>query len=265
MSMGSEVIAEIVSCPNCGTEGPPTKFCLNCGSLKMNMLDESLSHTKDPTIIAEAEKKPNVTEPKHQSEQKNIDNQDIGMFDTSEYDPNVNDKITELKNSVNMNFWLIDLLLKEEVDEDDFNALFDTYEARLNQSLKRCLQMIEDIKDPELIRKQLNEARLRLSELEQRKKIGDISQEEYNLKTPVFQWDIDNYKKEISKRKSAHSNLDKFSKMFTKKEISEMKSSTQTSKKTVKEQQKSGKLNQAIGNRILKVFDQILSVLKGPK
>lgn len=263
--MGSEVIAELVSCPNCGTEGPQTKFCLNCGSLKMNMLNGSVSHTKDTTETAESEKTPKITEPKDRSKEKSLDTQDIDILDTSEYDLNVKDKITDLKNSVNMNFWLIDLLLKEEVEKDDFNALFDTYEARLNQSLKRCLQMIEDVKDPEPIRKLLNEAKLRLSELKQRKKIGDISPEEYKLKTPVFQWDIDNYKKEISKRKSVHSNLDKFSKMFTQKEISEMKSSAQTSKKTVKEQLKTGKLNQEMGNRILKVFDQILTVLKGPK
>ena len=105
--MGSEVIAELVSCPNCGTEGPQTKFCLNCGSLKMNMLNGSVSHTEDTTETAEQEKTPKITEPKDPSKQKSLDTQDIDIPDTSEHDPNIKDNnqiVNSISKCVN---WLI--------------------------------------------------------------------------------------------------------------------------------------------------------------
>ncbi len=286
--MAIEAQIELISCPNCDIKGPKTKYCLNCGNEKFpnsedstpenvvvveetsNKLEENLKKTEevtkedkrdeknDKTPLKNSQKKikpPKSTRARRQSAIKtNTSHVEI------ELDPIVKDNISNLKMTIDLILWLVDLYIKGNVEEENFNSLFDSYEYRLNQCLKRRDQMLESASDLEPLQKSLNKAMLQLSELEQKKIIGNISDEEYELKAPVFRWDINKYEREIAKSKSEISALEDLTQIITDEEMSDLKSTAENAKVTIGELQKSGKVSQETAARIIRAMDNTLTV-----
>ena len=284
--MATEALIELISCPSCGIKGPKTKYCLNCGNEKYpnsedstpenvvvveetsNKQEENLEKTKKVTKEDESDEK-NDKAPSKKSQRKiqppkrararrhsainNISHVEI------ELDPIVKDNISNLKMTIDLILWLLDLYFKGNVEEEHFISLFDSYEYRLNQCLKRREQMLESARDLVPLQKSLNKAMLQLSELEQKKIIGDISDEEYELKAPVFRWDINKYEQGIAKSKSEISALEDLTQIITDEEISDLKSTAENAKVTIGELQKSGKVSQETATRIIRAMDKMLT------
>jgi hypothetical protein len=62
--------------------------------------------------------------------------------------------------------------------------------------------MLEEARDLEPLENELNEARLSLEELEMRRKIRDVSDEEYRLKMPAIKWDIEHHEEGLRVKKA---------------------------------------------------------------
>jgi len=124
--------------------------------------------------------------------------------------------------------------------------------------------MLESSKDIEPIQKLLKETKLHLFEIEKKKIIGDVSDEEYNLKVPVYKWDIDNYEREIAKRKSELKILEDITQVVPREEIDELKKMAKKSKKTIEDLKKSGNIGPEIATRINEVLDKTVDALKSP-
>ncbi len=260
--MVSELQEQIVVCPNCGAEGPTSNFCLSCGKPKLQETDKSYkslqklregSHSKDfQTKVIMPEPSPPI--PSHSTR---IENLTIN----NEPDFQLKEKIVDLKN-INLTLWIVDLYLKGEVEEENFNKIFGAYEYRFEQNMKRRNKMLEIARDLKPMKKAFTDAKLHLAELEIRQSIGDITDEEYNLKAPAYQWDINKYETEIEKNKNNISLLEKFSRILADEESTEIKEKTENAKKLVEEEIKKGNLNQETVARIKKILDKILSGYK---
>ena len=279
---------ELISCPNCDIKGPKTIYCPNCGNEKYpnsedstpenvvveeetsKKLEENLKKTEEVTKEDKRDEK-NDKAPLKNSQKKikppkrtRARKQSAIKTNTShveiELDPIVKDNISNLKMTIDLILWLVDLYIKGNVEEENFNSLFDSYEYRLNQCLKRRDQMLESARDLEPLQKSLNKAMLQLSELEQKKIIGNISDEEYELKAPVFRWDINKYEREIAKSKSEISALEDLTQIITDEEMSDLKSTAENAKVTIGELQKSGKVSQETAARIIRAMDNTLTV-----
>ena len=183
-------------------------------------------------------------------------------FDGEEPDVLVREVLLDLEKSINLILWIVDLQLRGEVEEDDFNNLFGSYEYRFEQNLNRMYKILEIAREIKPMKKEYTEAKLRLAELELKKKIGDLSDEEYNVKASAYQWDIDKYEKMMVKRKSEVSLIENLNHIMTEQEILEMKRVTEKIRKNVAEQLNDGTLNKELGNRIEKILEEILSTPK---
>lgn len=257
--MVSELQEQLEVCPSCGAEGPPSKFCLSCGKPKLQETDKAFkslkklrkgTHSKDfQTKVILPEPSPPIPSHSIRLENPTINN---------EPDFQVNEKIVDLKN-INLTLWIVDLYLKGKVEEENFNKLFGAYEYRFEQNMKRRNKMLEIARDLKPMKKAFTDAKLHLAELEIRQSIGDISDEEYNLKAPAYQWDINKYETEIAKNKDNISLLENFSRILADEESTEIKEKTENAKKLVEEEIKKGNLNQETVARIKKILDKILS------
>jgi uncharacterized membrane protein len=125
--------------------------------------------------------------------------------------------------------------------------------------------MLEIARDLKPMKKAFTEAKLHLAELELRQAIGDISDEEYNVKVPAYQWDINKYETTMANNKANISLLEKFSSRLADEESIEIKEKTENAKKLAEEAIKKGNLNQETVARIKKILDKILSGYKKSK
>ena len=281
--MESELQTELVKCPNCGTLGPDTKFCLSCGTEKSiedseARFQDDLVQKLDESVDQPEEEFDGLEEDIDELEKSEGDAMDNILHDDEpsynefvdlkyEIDSKVKDNMFDIKKSVDLIIRLVDLYLKESIDEEHLNQFLYSYEHRLDQCLNRSLAwslMLETSKNIEPIQKLLKETKLHLSEIEKKKMIGDISDEEYNLKVPVYKWDIDKYEGEIAKRKSELKILEDITQVVPKGEVDKLKKMAKKSKKTIEDLKKSGKIGPEIATRISEVLDKTVDALKSP-
>ncbi len=70
--------------------------------------------------------------------------------------------------------------------------------------------------------KALNEAKVKLEELEIRRSISDVSEQEYAAKSPGYEWDINNYEDEVRRKKAEIAYLGDINRILSREEIMEL-------------------------------------------
>jgi hypothetical protein len=249
---------QYIICPSCGDNVLETKFCLSCGS-KMVIskylsvgVEEPLTED-DINIITYRDDPPS---------EFNSSSYRRASLDEYDLDPLVKESMYDLKRSADLLLWLVDKFLKGNVEEGAFLRVFESYEYRLEQGLKRRHMMLDDARNSRPMEKDLNEAMLRLSELEHRKIIGDVSDEEYNLKAPLFRWEINNFEEKISKRKIDLTAIEDFIQILNDEELLEMTSHVEKSLELAEEKMLSGIFSEKTGKRIWSALDNTLTTFK---
>lgn len=264
--MDSELQEQLDVCPSCGAEGPPSKYCLSCGKSTNIEIDDHFKIQNKPRDASDSkEVQTNVILPEPLptigSQFTRLEN--IAINDEPDFQ--FKDNIVDLKKNINLTLWIVDLYLKGEVEEEHFNKLFDAYEYRFEQNMIRRNKMLEIARDLKPMKKAFTEAKLHLAELELRQAIGDISDEEYNVKVPAYKWDINKYETTMANNKANISLLEKFSSRLADEESIEIKEKTENAKKLAEEAIKKGNLNQETVARIKNILDNILSGYKKSK
>lgn len=278
-------------CPNCKTEGPKTKFCLNCGSPKIIEVSEKFSLNDEEndsddvsveviedepkrdtflsietTLKKRRAKAPKIIKSKFKKKKLNLQTSHVKEIkDTvrkNELDPLIKENMLNLLKSIDLKIWLVDLFLKGNVEEEHFINMFGDYESRLEQCMKLRNQMMENTRNLKPIKKGLNEAQLLLAELERKKIIGDISDEEYNLKSPVYKWDINKFEKELVSKKAETAILEDFTSVMPEEDIAGMKEMAKNSLDAVEDLLKSGDINPDTAKRIKESLKKIISIFK---
>ncbi len=102
--------------------------------------------------------------------------------------------------SISMKLWLINYLQERGIEEEQFNKMFDTYEALFSCFSNRRGKILNQLKDVSSLEISLGKAKVYFEELKMKKTIGKVSDEEYDVKTKALEWDINYYEEEISKR-----------------------------------------------------------------
>ena len=233
-------LVDITKCPKCGMEGPLTKFCLSCGTLKDTNTEDSnvdipVEEEKKSSVysdtpiqsvdvileentiekdeiararefIHEQARKTNISrarKSKRNKQETKLESAHVRVLDLNpKVDSVVRENMLNLAKSIELKNWLVKQLLHSEIEEEQFNKLFENYETRYHQCMIRRNQLLENAQNIKSFQKNFKAAKLSFSEIEKKKIIGDISNEEYNLKAPVYKWDMDNYEREIEKRKA---------------------------------------------------------------
>jgi hypothetical protein len=147
----------------------------------------------------------------------------IELEPTFEPDPVIRDVMENFAKNVSMKIRLVDLLRDGGVKSDIFEKLFESYMARGELLMNSRSEMLERVRyDLDSMEKALNEARVGLEELEIRRTISDVSEEEYAAKSPGFEWDIRQYKDDVGKKKAEIAYLEDISRLMSREEIGDL-------------------------------------------
>ena len=148
---------------------------------------------------------------------------------TSEFSPN--ESILELNrdiiNCISLKLWSVNLLLEGKIDEAQFNELYEGYHTRHQQGMDRRKALLEQTQDIETFEILLNQARVRLEELEKRKSLDDLIHGEYEAKAPACNWDLQHYRDRVNARTMEIAYLKDLTKVISADEIAGMKEMTE--------------------------------------
>ena len=140
-----------------------------------------------------------------------------------EPDPVVREVMGNLAKNISMKIRLVDLLRTGGVKSEIFSKLFDSYMARGELLMNSRSEMLERVRyDLGSMEGALHEAKEGLEELDIRRAIDDVSEEEYAAKAPGFQWDIGQYKDEVGKKQADIYYLEDIKRVMTSGEIGEL-------------------------------------------
>jgi hypothetical protein len=138
-------------------------------------------------------------------------------------DPVIKEVMENLAKNISMKIKLVDLLRTGGVKPEIFKKLFESYLDRGELLMNSRSEMLERVRyDLGSMEKALHEAKEGLEELEIRRTIDDVSEEEYAAKAPGFQWDIGQYKDEVGKKQAEIYYLEDITRVMTPEEISEL-------------------------------------------
>jgi len=301
-NMQIETREELIICPKCHKEGPDSMYCLNCGyplyqekagesepkktddvgagvaseTVGAEQLSEIVTETeehrasKEDADEIETEKPENIESPEVMEAQDELVEEPftkrvVKLASTSEPDSIAlaREVMENLIKNISLKLWLVNLLQQGKVREEQFNRLFDGYSNRFKLSMNRRKEMLKRARDLEPIVKALNEASVNLSELEMKKTIGDISDEEYQVKAPAFKWDISKHEKEISVRKREIEFLVDLTLTTSTEKISRMKEMTENCYGVMESLEKSCDISSETATKVKMSLEEILTCLEG--
>jgi hypothetical protein len=144
----------------------------------------------------------------------------IELEPSYEPDPVIREIMENFAKNLSMKIKLVGLLRDGGVKPEIFERLFESYVARGELLMNSRSEMLERVRyDLDSMEKALNEAKVGLEELEIRRAINDVSEEEYAAKSPGFEWDIRQYKDEVGRKKAEISYLEDIKRVMSPEEI----------------------------------------------
>ena len=187
----------------------------------------------------------------------------IELEPSYEPDPVIRDVMENFAKNISMKIRLVGLLRDGGVKSEIFEKLFESYLARGDLLMNSRSEMLERVRyDLDSMEKALNEARVGLEELEIRRAISDVSEEEYAAKSPGFEWDIRQYKDDVGKKKAEIAYLEDISRVMSREEIGELIETGEGCYEIVDGFVESGKIGSETAARVKISLEEALSCLR---
>jgi hypothetical protein len=140
-----------------------------------------------------------------------------------EPDPVIREVLENFGKNISMKIRLVRLFRDGGVKAEIFKRLFESYVARGELLMNSRSKMLERVTyDLDSMERALNEAKAGLEELEIRRAISDVSDEEYAAKAPGFEWDIGQYEDEVGRKKAEIAYLEDITRVMSEEEITEL-------------------------------------------
>jgi hypothetical protein len=168
-------------------------------------------------------------------------------------DPMTREVMENLGKNITLKIRLVKLLETEQVKEDTFRKLFNSYVEQGEIWVTRRAETIRRFKtDIEGMQKKLETAQEEFELLEIRRSIGDTSEEEYGIKAPAYKWDMEHLDREIKNRNAGLAYLDNLSKLVPEEEVENLKKMVTTEFSSL----------QKVEHVSLEIIDQIKDTLR---
>jgi hypothetical protein len=117
-------------------------------------------------------------------------------------DPLTKEVMDNLAKNITLKIRLVRLLHDNQVKEETFVKLFDSYVEQGRIWSSRREEILTRLKtDTSLMEEKLGSVKKDFELLEIRKSIGDAAETEYSVKAPAYKWDIEHFEKEINNSK----------------------------------------------------------------
>ncbi len=224
-----------------------------------DILDAGRLEDVDIPVRYEAQENPDVVE------NIMIPSSELIPTPIDEADPRLKKVQEGLLQSISLKLWLVNMLKEGGVDEDQFNRMFDEYEAQSSHYMKCRDEALETVEEIDSLVKRLGEAKVYLEEIKMKRAIGRVSEEEYEAKAPAFEWDIKHYQSEISERKKKVEFMEDLTLVMPRNEIVEMKAKLENYRWAMDNLEMSGDVTAETNKRIKESFERTLNFLEGSK
>ena len=148
-----------------------------------------------------------VVEPEEETEILTPEERGLYMMDEVKIefapDPITKEVMENLAKNITLKIRIVRLLRENQVKEETFKKLFDSYVEQGRLWVSRRDEIIRRYKaDIDRMEQELATTRKDFELLEIRKNIGDAGEDEYNVKAPAYKWDIESLDKEIKNAKA---------------------------------------------------------------
>ncbi len=144
-------------------------------------------------------------------------------------DPLTKEVMENLAKNITLKIRLVRLLRDGQVKEETFKKLFDSYVEQGRIWVSRRDDSVRRFKaDIERMEEALVTARKDYELLEIRRNIGDADDEEYKVKAPAYNWDIEHLEEEIKNRKGGIFYVGNLRKLVPEEEIVELEKMADT-------------------------------------
>lgn len=144
-------------------------------------------------------------------------------------DPLTKEVMDNLAKNITLKIRLVRLLRDSQVKEETFKKLFDSYVEQGRIWVSRRDDTVRRFKaDIERMEESLVTARKDFELLEIRRNIGDADDEEYKVKAPAYNWDIEHLDVEIKNRKGGVLYVANLRKLVPEEEIIELEKMADT-------------------------------------
>jgi hypothetical protein len=138
-------------------------------------------------------------------------------------DPLTKEVMDNLAKNITLKIRLVRLLRDGQVKEETFKKLFDSYVEQGRIWVSRRDDTVRRFKaDIERMEESLVNARKDFELLEIRRNIGDADDEEYKVKAPAYNWDMEHLESEIKNRKGGVLYVANLRKLVPDEEIAEL-------------------------------------------
>jgi hypothetical protein len=206
-------------------------------------------------------------------QEMNIDILDSGIVDTevevcedhmSLYEPDP--KLVEMQHgflqSISMKLWLINMLQERGMEEEQFNKMFDNYEALFSCFSSRREKILSQLKDVSSLETSLGKAKVYFEELKMKKTIGKVTEEEYEVKTKALEWDIKYYEEEISRRNKDVEFLMDLPRVMSVEEVNKLKSMAERCRWAMDNFESSNKISSGSAIKVRESLHNTLDILE---
>ena len=180
-------------------------------------------------------------------------------------DPKLREVQEGLLQSISLKLWLVNLLREGGIDEEQFIKMFDEYEAQISGHLKSREKLLDQEPEIESLEKSLSEAKVYLEELEMKRKIGKISEEEYRAKAPAFEWEINHYGERIADGERDIEYLEDLTRAMPMEDIVETMAKLEKCKRDMDSQGLSGDISAETTKRVKESVARTLEFLEKSK
>ncbi len=177
-------------------------------------------------------------------------------------DSKVAELAKELMNSISLQLWSINLLREGGVDEDHFGRIFQGYQARFERCMAQRNEMLEEARDTAAFEKKVNEAKVRLGELEVRRALGDLSEGEYEAMTPALRWILDHNEELIAERQAEVALLEELYQLMPADKIAETEEMAETAREALESLNESANIGSATVSRVRASLEEIMAYLE---
>jgi hypothetical protein len=206
-------------------------------------------------------------------QEMNIDILDSGIVDTevevcedhmSLYEPDP--KLVEMQHgflqSISMKLWLINMLQERGMEEEQFNKMFDNYEALFSCFSSRREKILSQLKDVSFLETSLGKSKVYFEELKMKKTIGKVTEEEYEVKTKALEWDIKYYEEEISRRNKDVEFLMDLPRVMSVEEVNKLKSMAERCRWAMDNFESSNKISSGSAIKVRESLHNTLDILE---
>jgi hypothetical protein len=168
---------------------------------------EPTEEMEEETYVEPEEESELVVEPEKETEILTPEESGLYMMDEVKIefapDPITKEIMENLAKNITLKIRIVRLLRENQVKEETFKKLFDSYVEQGRLWVSRRDEIIRRYKaDIERMEQELVTTRKDFELLEIRKNIGDAGEDEYNVKAPAYKWDIESLDKEIKNAKA---------------------------------------------------------------